>query len=123
MQMMISDVEKEITESKTEEENAQEEYDALIADSGEKRRMDSQSLSDKESAKADLEKALQQLAKEEKTTKFEVMATAETLKDLHMECDWLLNNFEVGASPPVCSLFFIHVCILLMMHNCSLAFS
>jgi len=94
MQVMISDVEKEITESKTEEENAQEEYDTLIADSGEKRRMDSQSLSDKESAKADLEKALQQLAKEEKTTKFEVMATAETLKDLHLECDWLLNNFE-----------------------------
>merc|ERR1712079_229615 len=94
MQVMISDVEKEITESKTEEENAQEEYDTLIADSGEKRRMDSQSLSDKESAKADLEKALQQLAKEKKTTKFEVMATAETLKDLHLECDWLLNNFE-----------------------------
>merc|ERR1712079_462007 len=94
MQVMISDVEKEITESKTEEENAQEEYDTLIADSGEKRRMDSQSLSDKESAKADLEKSLQQLAKDEKTTKFEVMATAETLKDLHLECDWLLNNFE-----------------------------
>merc|ERR1719266_3130254 len=94
LQMMISDVEKEITESKTEEENAQEEYETLIADSGEKRRMDSKSLSDKESAKADLEKALQQMAKEEKTTKFEVMATAETLKDLHLECDWLLNNFE-----------------------------
>merc|ERR1712127_386293 len=94
IQMMIADVEKEITESKTEEKNAQEEYETLIADSGEKRRMDSKSLSDKESAKADLEKALQQMAKEEKTTKFEVMATAETLKDLHMECDWLLNNFE-----------------------------
>merc|ERR1712113_296320 len=38
MQMMISDVEKEITESKTEEKNAQEEYDTLIADSGDKRR-------------------------------------------------------------------------------------
>merc|ERR1719219_590669 len=94
MTMMISDVEKEITESKTEEENAQEEYETLIADSGEKRRMDSKSLSDKESAKADLEKALQQMAKETKTTKFEVMTTAETLKDLHMECDWLLSNFE-----------------------------
>jgi len=94
LQTMIADVEKEITESKTEEENAQEEYETLIADSGEKRRMDSKSLSDKESAKADLEKALQQMAKEEKTTKFEVMATAETLKDLHLECDWLLNNFE-----------------------------
>jgi len=94
MQTMIADVEKEITESKTEEENAQEEYETLIADSGQKRRMDSKSLSDKESAKADLEKALQQMAKEEKTTKFEVMATAETLKDLHLECDWLLSNFE-----------------------------
>jgi len=94
MQMMISDVEKEITESKTEEENAQEEYDQLMKDSGEKRRMDSKTLSDKESAKADLEKALQQMAKEEKTTKFEVMTTAETLKDLHLECDWLLSNFE-----------------------------
>merc|ERR1719384_2613150 len=49
----------------------------MIADSGEKRRMDSKSLSDKESAKADLEKSLQQMAQEEKTTKFEVMATAE----------------------------------------------
>merc|ERR1719510_511331 len=77
MTMMISDVEKEITESKTEEENAQEEYDTLIADSGEKRRMDSKTLSDKESAKADLEKALQHMAQEEKTTKFEVMTTAE----------------------------------------------
>jgi len=94
MQMMISDVEKEITESKTEEKNAQLEYDQLMKDSGEKRRMDSKMLSDKESAKADLEKALQKMAKEEKTTKFEVMTTAETLKDLHLECDWLLNNFE-----------------------------
>jgi len=94
MQMMITDVEKEITESKTEEKNAQEEYDQLMVDSGEKRRMDSKTLSDKESAKADLEKSLQQMAKEEKTTKFEVMTTAETLKDLHLECDWLLSNFE-----------------------------
>merc|ERR1719297_191302 len=94
MQMMIADVEKEITESKTEEKNAQEEYDTMMKESGEKRRMDSKTLSDKESAKADLEKALQQMAKEEKTTKFEVMNTAETLKDLHLECDWLLNNFE-----------------------------
>jgi len=94
MTMMIADVEKEITESKTEEKNAQEEYDTLMKDSGEKRRMDSKTLSDKESVKADLEKALQHMAQEEKTTKFEVMNTAETLKDLHLECDWLLNNFE-----------------------------
>merc|ERR1719468_1479613 len=46
------------------------------------------------SAKADLEKELQQMAKDEKNTKFEVMAVAETLKDLHLECDWLLSNFE-----------------------------
>jgi len=93
--IMIRDVDKEIVASKVEENEAQKEYETLIGDSAMKRRQDSKSLGDKESAKADLEEALQAMAKEEKSTKFEVVAKAETLKDLHMECDWLLSNFEV----------------------------
>merc|ERR1719205_253665 len=92
---MISDVDKEIVESKVEENNAQKEYETLIGDSAMKRRRDSKSLGEKESAKADLEGALQHMAKEEKSTKFEVVSTAESLKDLHMECDWLRGNFQV----------------------------
>jgi predicted nucleic acid-binding Zn-ribbon protein len=93
--IMIRDVDKDLVESKVEEKEAQKDYETLIGDSAMKRRQDSKTLSDKESAKADLEGALQQMAKEEKSTKFEVVAKAETLKDLHMECDWLLGNYEV----------------------------
>merc|ERR1719237_228549 len=93
--IMIRDVDKELVESKVEEDLAQKEYETLIGDSAMKRRQDSKSLGDKESAKADLEEALQHMVKEEKSTKFEVVATAETLRDLHMECDWLLTNFQV----------------------------
>jgi len=93
--IMIRDVDKDIVASKVEEKEAQKEYETMIGDSAMKRRQDSKSLGDKESAKADLEGALQHMAKEEKSTKFEVVATAETLRDLHMECDWLLTNFQV----------------------------
>merc|ERR1719356_1833756 len=93
--IMIRDVDKELVESKVDEDNAQKEYETLIGDSAMKRRRDSKSLGEKESAKADLEEALQHMAKEEKSTKYEVVAKAETLRDLHMECDWLLSNFQV----------------------------
>lgn len=93
--IMIKDVDKDMVASKVEEKEAQEEYETMIGDSAMKRRQDSKSLGDKESAKADLEEALQHMVKEEKSTKFEVVATAETLRDLHMECDWLLTNFQV----------------------------
>jgi len=93
--IMIKDVDKELTQSKVEENEAQKEYETLIGDSAMKRRQDSKSLGDKESAKADLEESLQRMAKEEKSTRFEVVAKAETLRDLHMECDWLLGNFQV----------------------------
>jgi len=93
--IMIRDVDKELVESKVEEDMAQKDYETLIGDSAMKRRRDTKSLSGKESAKADLEGALQHMAKEEKSTKFEVVAKAETLRDLHMECDWLLSNFQV----------------------------
>jgi len=94
LRVLMTDLEKEIVESKVEEKSAQSEYERFIADSGEKRRVDSQALADKESAKADLEKALQTMGTTRKSTRFEAMAKAETLRDLHIECDFLLANYE-----------------------------
>merc|ERR1719490_262051 len=71
--IMIKDVDKELTQSKVDENEAQKEYETLIGDSAMKRRQDSKSLGDKESAKADLEESLQRMAKEEKSTRFEVV--------------------------------------------------
>merc|ERR1711879_905046 len=67
----------------------------MMADSAEKRTMDSKTLADKESAKADLEEKSLKLGEEQTATMKEVLATAETLKGLHLECDWLVSNFEV----------------------------
>merc|ERR1711948_27848 len=67
---------------------------AYIADSADKRAADSKSIEEKESAKAAAEEALGKATLEKKSKSKEAMATAMLLKDLHMECDWLLTNFE-----------------------------
>merc|ERR1719201_467495 len=58
MDMMIADLDKEITEVEVEEKEAQKEYEQFMADSAEKRALDAKSIEDKESAKADLESKL-----------------------------------------------------------------
>merc|ERR1719329_1850595 len=45
---IIMDIDKEITENETEEKLAQEEYETLMADSAEKRALDSKTLTEKE---------------------------------------------------------------------------
>ena len=55
---------------------------------------DLKSIADKEGAKADLEAELEKNSSEKKSKANEAMATAETLKDLHLECDWLTANFD-----------------------------
>merc|ERR1712079_471011 len=57
--------------------------------------VDSESLADKESAKADLESKALKLKEEETATMKEGLGKADTLKTLHLECDWLVSNFEV----------------------------
>merc|ERR1719247_2415177 len=92
---LIADLDKELTEAETNEKLAQEEYEELMADSAEKRAADSKSLSDKESLKADTEDALVKLSDEHKSTIKELMATEEYISQLHAECDWLIQYFDV----------------------------
>jgi peptidoglycan hydrolase CwlO-like protein len=95
MDMMIADLDKEITEIEVEEKENQAEYETFMADSAKKRANDAKSIEDKESAKADLEATLIK-TEEEKTTKTkEAMATHKYLSEVHGDCDWLLSNYEV----------------------------
>eukprot|EP00928_Gymnodinium_smaydae_P062991 TRINITY_DN466_c0_g1_i1.p1 TRINITY_DN466_c0_g1~~TRINITY_DN466_c0_g1_i1.p1 ORF type:complete len:726 (+),score=259.64 TRINITY_DN466_c0_g1_i1:69-2246(+) len=94
MDMLIKDLEKEMTVAETTEKEGQSEYEQTMKDAAEKRAMDAKSLSDKESAKADAEAALQ-AHKEEKTSHTrELAGLAETISALHGECDWLLQYFD-----------------------------
>jgi len=92
--MLVGDLDKEIQEVSTEEKENQKEYEQFMSDSAEKRALDAKSIADKEGAKADLEASLVKLAAETKSKKMEAMATAESISNLHQECDWLTTNFE-----------------------------
>merc|ERR1719161_411164 len=95
MDMLVQDLDKEIQEMEFEEKDAQQEYEEFMASSAEKRAADSKSITEKEAAKAGLEAEIESMTSEHKATMEAAMAKGEQLKDLHLECYWLLENFEV----------------------------
>jgi len=92
---IIAELDMEMTEAETEEKLAQEEYEELMADSTEKRSTDSKALADKGALKADTEDELVKEQDEHKSTVKELMATEEYISQLHAECDWLIQYFDV----------------------------
>jgi len=93
MDMMIADLDKEITEIEVEEKEAQKEYEQFIGDSAAKRALDAKSIADKEGVKADTEAKLLKDEEEKTATTKEAMATHQYLGEVHADCDWLLTNF------------------------------
>jgi septal ring factor EnvC (AmiA/AmiB activator) len=93
--LLIADLDKEMTEAEVTEKNAQKEYEHFMSDAAEKRATDSKDLTDKEGYKAEAESQLE-AAKEGKTAKVrELMATEKYISSLHAECDWLISNFDL----------------------------
>ena len=93
--LLVKDLDKEMTEAEAEEKNAAADYEASMQDSAEKRVTDSTLLAEKGVAKANAEGALQDAKDGKIATSKELMATGEYIGSLHGECDWLLQNFDV----------------------------
>merc|ERR1719345_730503 len=93
--MLVADLEKEMQIAKVDEKNAQEEYETLSADAGEKRTEDSQSLTEKSGAKADTEQALETEKLKKRDSATELMGVMKELYAFHGECDWLLKFYDV----------------------------
>merc|ERR1719174_3102280 len=93
--LLIKDLDKEMTEASTEEKDSQADYELMMKESAEKRVADSKSLSDKQAAKADTEKALADATAEKKDTVGELFATLKYIQSLHTECDWLMKYFDM----------------------------
>merc|ERR1711935_889040 len=95
MDLLVKDLDEELTVAQTEAKNAQAAYEQTIADAADKRRQDSKSLTDKEAAKADSEGSLEQSTAEKKDTSRSLMGTERFIGDLHAECDWLVKYHQV----------------------------
>merc|ERR1719321_271738 len=67
----------------------------MMKDSAAKRADDSQTLADKQKAKAETEASMEANKEEKGATTKTLMATMEHIQSLHAECDWLLQYFEV----------------------------
>jgi len=93
--LLIKDLDKEMTEAETQEKNSQAEYEELMKDSSEERAMSTKMLAAKAESKANLEADLQSKKGELKSATKELMATQKYIMSLHSECDWLIQYFDV----------------------------
>jgi len=93
--LLVKDLDKEMTVAKTEEKDAQADYEQMMKDSADKRADDSKTLANKEKALADNQASLQASTDEKASTQKELGATNMYIQSLHNECDWLLQYFDV----------------------------
>lgn len=91
--LLVADLDKELQEAEVEEKNAQQEYEAMMADSAQKRAADSKTITDKSAEKASMQEALANEEDTKASTGRELTGTLKTIQGLHGECDWLLKYF------------------------------
>merc|ERR1719343_1458001 len=96
--LLVQDMDKEMQEAEVEEKNSQEEYDKTVADAKTDRTGLSKSLKDKTAAKADLTADLETLKGTKKSTSVELMATDKFISELHGECDFLVQYYDMRAN-------------------------
>jgi len=93
--LLISDLDKEMAQHEAEEKDAQGDYEKMMEDSAAKRAADSKTLDEKDSATADMESQLQKHKSSHKSDGKELKATKNYIASLHQDCDWLLKYFTV----------------------------
>ena len=76
-------------------QKGQADYETMMKDLAAKRTTDSKALTEKGSAKADTQSALEDHSAAKADAGRELMATMKYISTLHGECDWLLQYFDV----------------------------
>jgi len=92
--LLIADLDKDNQTMEVEEKDAQKEYELFMADSQEKRLLDSKAITDKQAAKAETETEKQTDEESKKSKTIEAMETAKYIGGLHADCDWLLKYYD-----------------------------
>merc|ERR1719421_2792949 len=95
MDMIIHELEGDGKDSEYEEKSAQKDYAKLMEDSQASRAQDIKSLTDKEGAKAEKEVKVENLKSKKATADKELMEVKEAAANLHANCDFLVQNFDL----------------------------
>jgi len=89
--MLVADLDKELTTAGVEEKDAQSEYEQMMAEAAEKRAADSKLVSEKTAAAADLKEQLETASETKSSTQKELSTTIAYITALHSDCDWLVQ--------------------------------
>merc|ERR1719183_769390 len=89
------DLESQILEMEMTEKDSQEDYEKFMADSADKRALDSKAITDKEASKAALEEELEANKGALKTDQVKLMDVEKYIMELHKECDFLLEKYTL----------------------------
>merc|ERR1719248_113424 len=95
MDMIIKDLGNDMKDAEYEEKTAQKDYAELMADSQASRAGDTKSLTGKQSSKAEIEGKLQTSKETQAATAQDLKLIAATIQDLHVSCDFILQNFDL----------------------------
>jgi len=95
MDMLVRDLDKEMTEAEVTEKDSQKDYEQMMDDAAKKRADDVKDITEKEGVKADTETSVAALEETHATTSEELAAVKQVEAQLHGECDWLIQNFDV----------------------------
>eukprot|EP00931_Biecheleriopsis_adriatica_P109656 TRINITY_DN8390_c0_g1_i1.p1 TRINITY_DN8390_c0_g1~~TRINITY_DN8390_c0_g1_i1.p1 ORF type:complete len:705 (-),score=244.19 TRINITY_DN8390_c0_g1_i1:61-2175(-) len=95
LDMLVNDIEKEMAVAKTEENDAQEEYEQTLKEAAKKREADLALAAEKAGEKAEVEGDMSEESSQAKSAQEQSTAATKFAADLHAQCDWLLANFEL----------------------------
>jgi len=101
MDMLVKELKDGITEAEHEEETAQKDYERLMSDSQASREKSVESITAKEAAKADLDTKVVSTKEQKASQEAALMNLEGTLAQLHADCDFLLENYDVRKAARV----------------------
>merc|ERR1719160_2067929 len=95
MDMMVKEIETDMKDAEYEEKTSQSDYGKLMSESEETRAANSKGIVTKAASKATLEGKLEAAKESLTATNTDLDLIASTLGDLHMQCDFLLQNYDL----------------------------
>jgi len=95
MDMMVKEIETDMKDAAYEEKTSQSDYAKLMSESEETRAANSKGIVTKTASKATLEGKLEAAKEAHTAVSTDLDLIAATLGDLHMQCDFLLQNYDL----------------------------
>merc|ERR1719301_85557 len=95
MDMLMKELQGDVTEATHDEETSQKDYERLMGDSQASRAQNVESITDKEGAKADMDVKVEQTKQQKASQETELGNVKQYILQLHASCDFLVANYDL----------------------------